>query len=622
MGTTEGVYLSSFAVVQSAEVVPIANSDEVKYRPHELQLSIVPTAVAATPPTLPLLIDSTLAQVAVLFEHSLPTTIDSNNCETHNGGCSQLCVFDGPGLSHCSCHAGFALAHDRTACVAVTTTTPSTTTTTTHDAAMLRGVFQSAASNIKSPTLTDHGLIFSPQSHSDSTMCYGWNTDTSSRIKSTGAGQSHIDVLPQQHIWAISVPGGSYTVRCLADTSSLLTTATLMVNQVALTATGVGSSGSFKWYEARVDSTASMLALSVKQASSSAYTCTDLQSGYSSIGFALMSIEVIPDSTHISSNAQFSELVRSVCSAYQKQQRDGAPGKKSPFTGLLWSHARIPMPEMSPTRKFTLFGSPKPLDVGVANVVNDPATREQSITHQERTFYNWAHLGGDINSVMISDDSNTRDWAASFGLQVSGNMEYEPTLQVPTYRGLFIEALRISQSYLTGMANADLLFSDDLSLTLNAVSEFAKNNGYDKIFITGQRTNFGVPSDLRFHGVADMMDKIKLFKECGELFIKFSEDYFFLSRDFWDWEKVPPLVLGGVGFDNWLVNRISLVMSEALNVDATATVTCIHQEHPNYSKLYSNPRTEFNLKHAFENGMVFSSSYLPIGLSLLFNLIT
>ena len=525
-----------------------------------------------------------------------------NTCEANNGGCSQLCAFDGPGMSHCACHAGFSLANDRATCTAVTTTTPRTTTT--EDTAGLRITFQSSATaNARTIHLADHGRAFSPQQDSNRIVCYGWNTDTSSRIRTPATGQPHIDVLPQQHLWAISVPGGSYTVRCLADTSSLPTTATLLANQVALAATGAGGSGNSKWYEARVDSTAGMLTLSFKQTASSAYTCTDFQSGYSSIGFALTAIEIIPDKAQIKSNAHFSELVRSACQAYQNQQRNGAPDSKSPFTGLLWSHTRIPIPEMSPTRKFTLFGSPKPLDVGVASVVNDPAIREQSITHQERTFYNWAHLGGDINAIMISDDSNTRDWAASFGLQVSGKMEYEPTLQIPTYRGLFIEALRMSQSYLTGMANADLLFSDDLEVTLDAISEFAKLNGFERIFVTGQRTNAAVPSNLRFHGVTDMMDKTKILKTCGRLFVQYSEDYFFVSRDFWSWEKVPPLVLGGVAFDNWLVNKVVTTMKDVLSVDATSTVTCIHQEHPNYSKLKTNPRSEFNLKVAKENGV-------------------
>ena len=34
-----------------------------------------------------------------------------NNCATGNGGCSQNCIYDGPGTSHCSCNTGYSLSN-------------------------------------------------------------------------------------------------------------------------------------------------------------------------------------------------------------------------------------------------------------------------------------------------------------------------------------------------------------------------------------------------------------------------------------------------------------------------------------------------------------------------------
>ena len=120
-------------------------------------------------------------------------------------------------------------------------------------------------------------------------------------------------------------------------------------------------------------------------------------------------------------------------------------------------------------------------------------------------------------------------------------------------------------------------------------------------FVTGRRTNAEVPSSINFTDPESMHKLVHTIQGCGTLYIPNSEDYFFVTRDFLDWTEIPPLVLGGVVFDNWLVN-LANEMEDVLTVDATQTVTCVHQEHPNYSHNPKNPRSEFNLKLAKANG--------------------
>ena len=271
------------------------------------------------------------------------------------------------------------------------------------------------------------------------------------------------------------------------------------------------------------------------------------------------------------------------------------------YTGLYWTHTRQPLPSLSPTARFTLFGSPKPLDVGVSKVVSNPFIKEQSITNQERTFYNWVHLSDEINALMISDDEHTRTWAASYGLQTTDWMEYEPSLKVPTYRGLFMAALRATKSDVVGLANGDTLFSGDLVQTLAAVMDYAHSNNFLKVFITGRRTNAQVPISTQFESADGMHRTIDTITGCGTLFIEYSQDYFFVSRDLWSWDTVPQMVLGGVAFDNWFVTKMQ-ARADVLNVDATKTVTCVHQDHPNFSHSADNKRTELNLNLAKKAG--------------------
>jgi hypothetical protein len=95
------------------------------------------------------------------------------------------------------------------------------------------------------------------------------------------------------------------------------------------------------------------------------------------------------------------------------------------------------------------------------------------------------------------------------------------------------------------------------------------------------------------------MDKLK---QCASPFTIYSEDYFFFSRSFWDWNGVPQFVLGGLAVDNWIVNNARVRRTGTLVVDTSETVTCVHQEHPNLSHSENNPRSVHNMQLARKFG--------------------
>jgi hypothetical protein len=94
-----------------------------------------------------------------------------------------------------------------------------------------------------------------------------------------------------------------------------------------------------------------------------------------------------------------------------------------------------------------------------------------------------------------------------------------------------------------------------------------------------------------------------------------AQDYFFVSRSFWteeEWRATPAMVVGGVAADNWLVSRAveeALAFpGDVLAVDATKTLTCVHQEHapardhgPRRASL--GPRSTHNMRLARESGL-------------------
>jgi rhamnogalacturonan II specific xylosyltransferase len=62
----------------------------------------------------------------------------------------------------------------------------------------------------------------------------------------------------------------------------------------------------------------------------------------------------------------------------------------------------------------------------------------------------------------------------------------------------------------------------------------------------------------------------------GALFRPDAQDYFTVTKNAIDWNKIPPFVIGRPGYDNWLVNHIYHNSKVAL-IDATKTVSMIHQ---------------------------------------------
>jgi len=57
-----------------------------------------------------------------------------------------------------------------------------------------------------------------------------------------------------------------------------------------------------------------------------------------------------------------------------------------------------------------------------------------------------------------------------------------------------------------------------------------------------------------------------------------AQDYFITSPDVWDWRTdIPDLVIGRVGYDNWLVDQAFHLHPRVALVDATKTVAALHQ---------------------------------------------
>ena len=118
--------------------------------------------------------------------------------------------------------------------------------------------------------------------------------------------------------------------------------------------------------------------------------------------------------------------------------------------------------------------------------------------------------------------------------------------------------------------------------------------------VVGQRVNVDMPSD--FLGLDEAA--LHKYESAGEIFQTNAEDYFIVSRHLFDWDghDVPDFVVGGVAFDNWIVAKANRDR-HALVIDATRTITAIHQNHDADVKVsHAHPKSHYNAELARKHG--------------------
>ncbi|ORC89877.1 glycosyl transferase family 2 [Trypanosoma theileri] len=89
-----------------------------------------------------------------------------------------------------------------------------------------------------------------------------------------------------------------------------------------------------------------------------------------------------------------------------------------------------------------------------------------------------------------------------------------------------------------------------------------------------------------------------------------------MNPELFNWTEIPPFIVGGVAFDNWLTTQAvkAALDGVALAVDGTKTLTAIHQNHDkNAFASGKQPKSPFNKHLAKTNGgkKFFRTSHCP-----------
>jgi hypothetical protein len=237
----------------------------------------------------------------------------------------------------------------------------------------------------------------------------------------------------------------------------------------------------------------------------------------------------------------------------------------------------------------TIFSPPKPFE-GHIDVI------------QRNAIQSWLQLGKDVEVLLLGDEKGMAGAAAELGLRQIPDVQRN-ALGTPLVSSIFQIARDQAKNTTLCYINADIILMDDF---LDAVRRIDAN--FPKFLVIGQRWDLAITERLTFNqGWQEEMRKD--LEARGRLHPPAGSDYFVYKAG--TFEHMPPFALGRAGWDNWMI--FAARAGKIPVVDATRTVTIIHQDHdyahlPDGQPHYRLPESEENVRLSGGRETIFSLS--------------
>ncbi|MEQ8662726.1 MAG: hypothetical protein RLW62_18085 [Gammaproteobacteria bacterium] len=204
----------------------------------------------------------------------------------------------------------------------------------------------------------------------------------------------------------------------------------------------------------------------------------------------------------------------------------------------------------------TLFTTTKPFD-GHNGIIQRNALRS------------WARLQGGPRIVVFGDEPGTREAADEIGAMHVPEVRCNAS-QTPLISAMFATAQELTASDCFCYLNADIILFDEFPGAMRDVAR-----AFPAFVMIGRRTDVDLEHEIDF-AQSDWESVLRArASRGGQLSAATALDYFAFSRGVFD--AIPDFAVGRPAWDAWMVmdtrrRRVPLV-------DATASVTAIHQNH-------------------------------------------
>jgi len=207
----------------------------------------------------------------------------------------------------------------------------------------------------------------------------------------------------------------------------------------------------------------------------------------------------------------------------------------------------------------SIFSIPKPF-IGHSEII------------QRNAIQSWLRLEPRCEIFLCGNDQGVAEVASEFKVHHIADV-VKNAYGTPLLSSAFGMVQERAGSSLLCYVNADIILLSDIIDTVKMVP-------FQRFLLLGQRWNMDITQPLDFtnpHWNKELRGRLV---DEGKLQPPFGSDYFIFPKDIiWDF---PEFAVGRPGWDNWIIYRARSLQMQV--VDATDTVTAIHQNH-NYAHI-------------------------------------
>ena len=142
--------------------------------------------------------------------------------------------------------------------------------------------------------------------------------------------------------------------------------------------------------------------------------------------------------------------------------------------------------------------------------------------------------------------------------------------QPPLLKHMVIDTMDTFDTPFYMYANSDNLYDSSLTTTITTILNNIQSGAMrQKLLLIGHRSNVKISKKIRSE------TEVKELKEISQANKPFAKDYAIFTRESYDWNAFPDLMIGRQFFDSYLVDYA--FHNEIQTVDVTATIPLVHQ---------------------------------------------
>ena len=189
---------------------------------------------------------------------------------------------------------------------------------------------------------------------------------------------------------------------------------------------------------------------------------------------------------------------------------------------------------------------------------------------QRNALKSWMQLDRDVEIILFGDDAGAAEIARELGIR------HEPVVQRNSFGTIridymFARAQELARHDVVCYSNCDIIFLPDLYAAIQRIRSV-----HPQFLATGRRWNVDISSPIDF-SVSNWQEELKRKTlRAKSQQTKWFIDYFVFSRGFFE-NDIPPLAVGRIYWDNWVVWRAC--HSEKPVVNLSPVVIAVHQNH-------------------------------------------